>query len=331
MSAFVAAARVLPIGLGSRRATLLIERNIYVYRRGWMVIFSGFFEPLFYLVAIGVGIGGMIGEVPGPNGTPIPYALFVAPALLATASMNGAIAESTFNVFFKLNYAKTYDAILSTPLGPGDVALGEIGWSVIRATLYALGFMVVILVLGLVASPWAIFAVPAATLLAFAFAAVGMAATTFMRSWQDFDLIQLFVLPLFLFSGTFYPITSYPPLLQAFVQVTPLYQGVDLIRSLVHRRHRAHDPRPRRVSLGDGLRGLVGRVEAPRQAAAQVVPRLHSPVSLASLPAFIQRTGARQRWRPLQPARALPAHICHEHVPERPESAARPPVAARTR
>ena len=233
MSAFVAAARVLPIGLGSRRATLLIERNIYVYRRGWMVIFSGFFEPLFYLVAIGVGIGGMIGEVPGPNGTPIPYALFVAPALLATASMNGAIAESTFNVFFKLNYAKTYDAILSTPLGPGDVALGEIGWSVIRATLYALGFMVVILVLGLVASPWAIFAVPAATLLAFAFAAVGMAATTFMRSWQDFDLIQLFVLPLFLFSGTFYPITSYPPLLQLFVRVTPLYQGVDLIRSLV--------------------------------------------------------------------------------------------------
>jgi lipooligosaccharide transport system permease protein len=147
--------------------------------------------------------------------------------------MNGAIAESTFNVFFKLNYAKTYDAILSTPLGPGDVALGEIGWSVIRATLYALGFMVVILVLGLVASPWAIFAVPAATLLAFAFAAVGMAATTFMRSWQDFDLIQLFVLPLFLFSGTFYPITSYPPLLQLFVRVTPLYQGVDLIRSLV--------------------------------------------------------------------------------------------------
>ena len=140
--------------------------------------------------------------------------MFVAPALLATASMNGAISESTFNVFFKLNYAKTYDAILSTPLGPGDVALGEIGWSVIRATLYALGFMVVIVVLGLVGSPWAIFAVPAATLLAFAFGAAGMAATTFMRTWQDFDLIQLVVLPLFLFSGTFYPITSYPPALQ---------------------------------------------------------------------------------------------------------------------
>jgi lipooligosaccharide transport system permease protein len=233
VSSYLALQRILPVGLGSRRATLLIERNIYVYRRGWMVIFSGFFEPLFYLVAIGVGIGGMIGDVPGPDGTTIPYALFVAPALLATASMNGAISESTFNVFFKLNYAKTYDAILSTPLGPGDVALGEIGWSVIRATLYALGFMVVLLVLGLVASPWAILAVPAATLLAFAFAAAGMAATTFMRTWQDFDLIQLVILPLFLFSGTFYPITTYPPALQLFVQITPLYQGVDLIRSLV--------------------------------------------------------------------------------------------------
>jgi lipooligosaccharide transport system permease protein len=233
VSAFVANLRVLPFGFGTRRAALLIERNVYVYKNGWLVIFSGFFEPLFYLLSIGLGIGGIVGDVTGPDGTPIPYALFVAPALLASASMNGAIAESTFNVFFKLNYQKTYDAVLATPLGPGDVALGEIGWAVIRSTLYALGFMVVILVLGLVRSPWAVFAVPAATLLAFAFAAAGMAATTYMRSWQDFDLIQLVVLPLFLFSGTFYPISAYPPALQLFVQLTPLYQGVDLIRSLV--------------------------------------------------------------------------------------------------
>jgi lipooligosaccharide transport system permease protein len=233
VSGYLALSRVLPMGLGTRRASLLIERNIYVYKNGWLVIFSGFFEPLFYLLSIGLGIGGIVGDVTGPNGEPISYALFVAPALLASASMNGAIAESTFNVFFKLNYEKTYDAILATPLGPGDVALGEIGWAVIRATLYALGFVVVIGVLGLIASPWAILAVPAATLLAFAFAAVGMAATTFMRSWQDFDLIQLVVLPLFLFSGTFYPISAYPEPLQLFVQVTPLYQGVDLIRALI--------------------------------------------------------------------------------------------------
>ena len=233
MSGYVAPLRVLPTRLGSRRAALLIERNLYVYKSGWIVIFSGFFEPLFYLLSVGLGIGGLVGDIPGPNGTPIPYALFVAPALLASASMNGAIAESTFNVFFKLNYEKTYDGVLATPLGPGDVALGEIGWSVIRATLYALGFMVVLLVMGLFASPWAVLAVPAATLLAFAFAAVGMSATTFLRSWQDFDLIQLVVLPLFLFSGTFYPISSYPPALQLFVQLTPLYQGVTLCRALI--------------------------------------------------------------------------------------------------
>ena len=256
MSGYVALPRILPVGLGSRRATLLIERNIYVYRRGWMVIFSGFFEPLFYLVAIGLGIGGMIGDVPGPNGTTISYAQFVAPALLATASMNGAIAESTFNVFFKLNYAKTYDAVLSTPLGPGDVALGEIGWSVIRATLYALGFMVVILVLGSSSRRGRSSRCRPRRCSRSRSAAAGMAATTFMRTWQDFDLIQLVVLPLFLFSGTFYPITSYPPALQLFVQVTPLYQGVDLIRVAGHRRHRARDPGPRRVPDGDGHAGL---------------------------------------------------------------------------
>ena len=225
--------RVLPFGFGGRRALLLIERNVLVYKNGWMVILSGFFEPLFYLLSIGLGIGGIVGDLPGPNGSTIPYALFVAPALLASASMNGAIAESTFNVFFKLNFQKTYDAVLATPLSPGDVALGEIGWAVIRSTLYALGFVVVILVLGLVRSPWAILSVPAATLLAFAFAAVGMAATTFMRSWQDFDLINLVVLPLFLFSGTFYPLAAYPEPLRIVVQLTPLWQGVDMIRALV--------------------------------------------------------------------------------------------------
>lgn len=233
MLQLAALGRVLPFGFGGRRSLLLIERNVLVYKTGWLVILSGFFEPLFYLLSIGLGIGGIVGDLPGPDGTTIPYALFVAPALLATASMNGAIAESTFNVFFKLAYQKTYDAVLATPLSTADVALGEIGWAVIRATLYALGFVVVILVLGLVRSPWVVLAVPAATLLAFAFAAVGMAATTFMRSWQDFDLIQLVVLPLFLFSGTFYPITAYPEPLRILVQMTPLWQGVDMIRALV--------------------------------------------------------------------------------------------------
>jgi lipooligosaccharide transport system permease protein len=228
------ALRITPLAsLGGQRWLRMIERNLLVYKHGWLVLFSGFFEPLFYLLSIGFGLGRLVGDVTGPGGQPIPYALFVAPALLASASMNGAIAESTFNVFFKLNYAKTYDAVLSTPMAPGDVALGEIGWAVIRSSLYAIGFTVVIVVLQLVQSPWAIFAIPGAMLLSFAFAAVGMAATTFMRSWQDFDLINLVVLPLFLFSGTFFPVSAYPPALQLVVQLTPLYQGVDLLRSLI--------------------------------------------------------------------------------------------------
>ncbi|HET9344194.1 MAG TPA: ABC transporter permease [Candidatus Limnocylindrales bacterium] len=221
-----------PLLFGSRRALRLIERNLYVYRHGWMVILSGFFEPLFYLLSIGFGLGALIGTVPGPGGEPIPYQLFVAPALLASSSMNGAITEATFNFFFKLRYQKTFDAILSTPLNVADIALGEMGWGLIRGALYTTGFLVVMIVLDIGVSPWLVLTLPAALLISFGFGAVGMAATSFMRTWQDFDLIQLVILPMFLFSATFYPIETYPPALQLVVQLTPLYQGVDLLRSL---------------------------------------------------------------------------------------------------
>lgn len=227
------ALRVLPpLAFGSRRSVRLIERNVYVYRHGWIVIFSGFFEPLFYLLGIGFGLGALVGTVTGPGGEAISYQLFIAPALLASSSMNGAIAESTFNFFFKLNYNKTFESILATPMSAADVALGELGWALIRGGLYAIGFLVVMVVLGLAVSPWLLLTLPAALLVGFAFAAVGMAATSFMRTWQDFDLIQLVILPLFLFSGTFYPIEAYPEALRVVVQLTPLYHGVDLIRSL---------------------------------------------------------------------------------------------------
>ena len=219
--------------LGSRRARYLVERNIYVYRHGWIVIFSGFFEPLFYLGSIGFGLGALVGSVNGPGGQPIPYQLFVAPALLASAAMNGAISEGTFNFFFKLRYNKTFDAIRSTPLSPGDVAVGELVWALIRGGIYAVGFILVMAALGLVVSPLVILAFPAALLIGFGFGGVAMAATSFMRTWQDFDLIQLVILPLFLFSGTFYPLDAYPDGLRLFVQLTPLYQGVELLRSLV--------------------------------------------------------------------------------------------------
>jgi lipooligosaccharide transport system permease protein len=219
------------------RPTRLVTRNMLVYRRGWMVIFSGFFEPLFYLFSMGFGVGSLIGSVDVGDGRTVPYAVFVAPALLASSAMNGAIYETSNNFFYKLKYAKLYDAIIATPMSLGDVARGEIMWALLRGALYVIGFLAVVGVLGigglgLISSPLGILAFPAAMVVGFGFAGAGMAATTFVRKWQDFDILQLAIMPMFLFSGTFYPISAYPPALQVFVECTPLYRGVHLIRAL---------------------------------------------------------------------------------------------------
>jgi lipooligosaccharide transport system permease protein len=215
---------------GGRRAGRVVERNVYVYRRGWFFFVSGFLEPVFYLLSIGLGIGALVGSVPGPNGQPIAYAAFVAPAMMASAAMNGSVFDSTYNFFFKLRYEKTFDAMLATPLGIGDVALGEVAWSMARSFAYSIAFFVITVALGLTSSPWAILALPSALLIGFATSAIGMAATTFMRSWTDFDLIIVVTLPLFLFSGTFYPVSAYPGALQVLVALSPLYHGVELVR-----------------------------------------------------------------------------------------------------
>src|SRR5580704_8821750 len=203
----------------------LIERHARVYRRAWLVFASGVFEPLFYLLSVGLGLGVLVGKVPGPGGELIPYRDFVAPGLLAVSSMNGAMYDSTFNIFFRLKYAKLYDAILATPMRPAQVALGEISWALLRGGIYAVAFILVMLALGLVHSAWAVLA-------GFAFAAIGMTGTTYMKSWQDFDYVILASLPLFLFSATFYPLGVYPRAIQVIVECTPLYQGVVLLRDL---------------------------------------------------------------------------------------------------
>ncbi len=226
------ATRTTPLPLAGSRAWLLVERNLMVYRRIWLLILSGFFEPVFYLFSLGIGIGALVGTVAGPDGQPIEYTAFVAPALLASSAMNGAIYDSTMNVFFKLKFAHTYDAMLATPLEPSDVAVGEITWAQLRGTLYSAAFLLVMLVMGLIGSWWALLALPATMLIGLAFAAVGMACTSFMRSWQDFEFVQLAILPMFLFSTTFFPLSVYPRPLQLIVQVTPLYQGIELVRPL---------------------------------------------------------------------------------------------------
>lgn len=216
-----------------RRAIRLVQRNLLVYSHTWMVIFSGFFEPLFYLLGVGFGIGSVVGKVNAPNGHPVSYAAFIAPALLASSCMNGAIADGFFNVFFKLHYQMTYEGILATPLGVQDVALGEMMWALIRGSLYAVGFMLIMLSLGLILSPWGVLALPAAILVAATFASFALAITSVVRKIDDFDVVMnLVVMPMFLFSTTFFPLSIYPGFLRVIVSLTPLYHAVSLLRGL---------------------------------------------------------------------------------------------------
>ncbi|MFI6478747.1 ABC transporter permease [Nonomuraea sp. NPDC050663] len=227
--------RSLDQGVSPRRVGAVVNRNVGALRSGasyWLVLLSGFFEPLLYLLSIGVGVGALVGEIPLGDGQVISYAVFVAPAMLAASAMNGALAETTFNFFFKMKYAKTFEAILATPVRPFEVALGELSWAMIRSAFYTAAFLVVMVAFDLAEPWWALAAFPATLLVGLAFGAVGMAASTFMRGWQDFDLLTAAQFSLFLFSGTFSPVGAYPPVLEAMVAATPLFHAVELVRGL---------------------------------------------------------------------------------------------------
>lgn len=223
--------RVVPAALvDARRPQRMIERSVMVYRRTWLIILSGFFEPLFYLLSIRIRFATLAGDVT-VGGRTLDYASFVAPALMASSAMNGAAYDSTMNIFHKLKHAKLCDAVLATPMTSSDDALCEIGWAVARGLIYAVAFLVAMASLGMVESGWVVLAVPTCVLIGAAFTAVGMAVTTYIRSWADFEYIPSATLPLFLFSATFYPLSSYGQW-GWLVQLSPLYHGVALIRSL---------------------------------------------------------------------------------------------------
>ena len=220
-------------GVYSGRARVVLERGYFALKSStWMVVASGFVEPLIYLVAFGYGIGQFIEGTVDGNGNPISYAQFIAPALLATSAMNGAIYDSTWNVFFKMHFGRIYNGMLSTSMGTLDVALGEISWALLRGLAYAMGFMAIVTPLGLVPSGWGLLAIPASVLVAFGFAAVGMGITSYLKHRQQMQYIQLVMLPMFLFSGTFFPLDIYPEPIQWLIQALPLWQAIELIRGL---------------------------------------------------------------------------------------------------
>jgi lipooligosaccharide transport system permease protein len=229
-SSALARAQARPLAAGEATA-LLVYRNYLAYRRAWYIFVTGFLEPVFYLFSIGVGVGQLVTGFE-LNGQTIPYAEFVAPGMLAASAMNGSLLDATFNFFFKLKYNKLFDQMLATPLTTMDIARGELTWSLLRGGIYSAAFLLVMVAMDLVSSWWAVLVVPATLLIGLAFGGICMALTTWMRSWQDFEWVNLAVIPMFLFSATFFPVEAYPDGVRWVVECTPLYRGVVLCREL---------------------------------------------------------------------------------------------------
>jgi lipooligosaccharide transport system permease protein len=205
----------------------MVERNFMIYRRSITPLLFAMLEPVLYLASIGLGVGTLVGNVPGVR---VGYGEYVAPAILATTAMNTAFNQTSFGVFSRIRIDRTYEAILPTPVSVTDIALGEVTSAVINAVLTSIGFVVVMAVLGLIVSPGVLLAIPASVLVGFAFAAGGLAVTTFLRDFADFQYIQLVMLPMYLFATTFYPLSVYPAPLRPLIEALPLYQSIQLVR-----------------------------------------------------------------------------------------------------
>jgi lipooligosaccharide transport system permease protein len=214
------------------RALMMLHRNLLAYKHYWIAFVSGFFEPLFYLVAVGFGVGQFVEKVPYGNAD-LEYAVFLAPGLLAASTLNGAVFDGFFSPFFKLNWMKTYEGIVTTPVGIPDIAVGEIVWALMRGTIYGAGFLIVMLILGLVQSVWALLALPAVMLSSGALSAGAMVLTGVTKEISSLEKVMtLVVFPLFLFSGTFFPVDLYPGYLRPAVMSTPLFHSASLLRDL---------------------------------------------------------------------------------------------------
>ena len=219
-----------PVSL--HRALQLFKRNMLAYNHYWMAFVSGFFEPFFYLVAVGFGVGQFVQKIPYGDAR-IEYAVFLAPGLLAASTLNGAVFDGFFSPFFKLNWMKTYEGIYTTPIGIPDIAVGEILWALMRGSIYGAGFLIVMLVLGLIDSVWAVLALPAVMLSAGALSSGAMILTGITKEISSLEKVMtLVVFPLFLFSGTFFPIDLYPAFLKPIVMATPLFHSATLLRDL---------------------------------------------------------------------------------------------------
>lgn len=229
---------ILPTDIDWRMSLAVWFRNATVYRRTWtMNILPNFFEPVLYLIGMGLGLGSYVATGGGPfEGG---YLAYVAPGLMAAAAMNGATFEVTYNMFIKMEFARLYDAYLSTPAELQDIVFGELMWAVTRALIYGVMFLLVLLGFtafghGLITSPYAVFLPLAMAVIGSVFAMIGQMFTASIKIIDFYSYyFTLFITPLFLFSGIFFPVSRFPHG-ETIAWFTPLYHSVRLVRGLTH-------------------------------------------------------------------------------------------------
>lgn len=222
-----------------RAAASVWRRDAAVFRKIWKgALMPSFFDPLLYLFALGFGLGTYIARING-----IPYREFIAPGLLASSAMYAASFESTYNVFLKLRFHRIYEAIVATPVEPADVVLGELAWAATRSVIYGSVFLLVVAALGLASSPLALLMIPVLFVGGFCFAVIGMGFSGLIVSIDFYSYyFTLFITPMFLLSGIFFPLSRLPGVAQVIAWFTPLFHLVRLSRSLVSGTHLATAP-----------------------------------------------------------------------------------------
>lgn len=211
------------------------QRNWLVYKRLWhRSLAFGFLQPVLFLTAMGLGIGALISQQDLAAFGGVEYLHWLGPGLLAAMSMQTATFESTYPIMNKIMWGRNYEAMLSTPVGIRSIVFGELAWTAFRIGTLAAIFLVVLALFGIPRSPVAILAVPVSVLIGVAFAACLIAFTATQKNDVGFSAIFRFVInPLFLFSGTFFPLTQLPDFAQAVAWATPLFHGVQLIRGAI--------------------------------------------------------------------------------------------------
>jgi lipooligosaccharide transport system permease protein len=212
----------------------VVAHHLVVYRRTWKgSMFVSFASPILFLAAIGLGLGSLVGRGAASSLSGASYVSFLTPGLLAGTAMQTAFVETTYPVMARIQWLRTYDGMLATPLEVSDILLGEVGWLALRLTITAAAFFTVMLLFGTVHSVAAVLVIPVAVLTGLAFGAPIMAFTATQRKDKGFPTIQRFIItPLFLLGGVFFPISQLPQLVQGVAWITPLAHSVALARGL---------------------------------------------------------------------------------------------------